>query len=39
MLGIGLDGLSPGPYELRIDARAETTGAECEHRERILLTP
>lgn len=39
MLGIGLDGLRPGAYELRIEARVESTGEECEHRERILLTP
>jgi hypothetical protein len=39
MLGIGLDGLPPGPYELRIEARVEPTGEQCEHRERIVLTP
>ena len=39
MLRIGLDGLPPGAYELRIEARLEGTGEECEHRERILLMP
>lgn len=39
MLRIGLDGLPPGAYELRIEARLEGTGEDCEHRERILLMP